>query len=284
MYSIDLHTHSHFSDGTLSPSDLVQAALGAGVTQLALTDHDCIDGWEMAEQAAQGTGLRLIRGVELSAQWVKPRASKPSAVHVIGLHITDPAPLAAALVAQQQIRGERAAQICQKLAAHLRCADPWPAVLALADGRAEGVTRAHIATWLVQQGRVQRHQQAFDRWLAEGKPAYVGLAWMSMQQAIEVITASGGVSVLAHPTRYGLSATNTRHLIAQFAQLGGQALELPANNEPPATRQMIDRMVAEHQLMVSIASDFHGEHMPWIKLGRVPQPRDGQRGVWQTWA
>jgi predicted metal-dependent phosphoesterase TrpH len=284
MYSIDLHTHSHFSDGTLSPSDLVQAALRAGVQTLALTDHDCIDGWVQAEQAAQGTPLQLIRGVELSAQWVKPRGSKPHSVHIVGLNITNAMPLHTALMDQQQIRAQRAEQICRKLAAHLNCADPWPEVLALADGRAEGVTRTHIATWLVQQGRVQRHQQAFDRWLAEGKPAYVGLAWMSMQHAIEVIAASGGVSVLAHPTRYGLSATNTRHLIAQFAQLGGQAVELPASNEPPATRQMIDRVIAEHGLMVSIASDFHGEQMPWIKLGRVPLPRPDQRGVWSCWA
>lgn len=284
MYSVDLHTHSHFSDGTLSPHALVQAALGAGVQQLALTDHDCIDGWAEAEQAAQGTPLRLIRGVELSAQWIKPRGSKPSSVHIVGLHIGDPAPLIYALIEQQQIRAQRAQQICQKLAAHLKCPDPWPEVLALADGRPEGVTRAHIATWLVQQGRVQRHQQAFDRWLSEGKPAYVGLAWMSMQQAIEVIVASGGISVLAHPTRYGLSATHTRQLISTFAQCGGQAVELPASNEPPATRQMIDRMIAEHDLMVSIASDFHGAHMPWIKLGRVPRPREEQRGVWQCWA
>lgn len=283
MYSVDLHTHSHFSDGTLSPTDLVRAALGAGVTELALTDHDCIDGWAEAEHAAQGTSLRLIRGVELSAQWVKPQGSKPNAVHIVGLNITDAAPLSAALIDQQQIRAQRAEQICQKLAAHLKCPDPWSAVVALADGRAEGVTRSHIATWLVQQGRVQRHQQAFDRWLAEGKPAYVGLAWMSMQHAIDVIAASGGVSVLAHPTRYGLSATNTRHLIAAFARMGGQAVELPASNEPPATRQMIDRVIAEHGLMVSIASDFHGEHMPWIKLGRVPYPRDDQRGVWHSW-
>ena len=162
MYSIDLHTHSHFSDGTLSPTDLVRDALGAGVTELALTDHDCIDGWAEAEHAAQGTSLRLIRGVELSAQWVKPQGSKPNAVHIVGLNITDAAPLSAALIDQQQIRAQRAEQICQKLAAHLKCPDPWSAVVALADGRAEGVTRSHIATWLVQQGRVQRHQQALD--------------------------------------------------------------------------------------------------------------------------
>jgi len=87
--------------------------------------------------------------------------------------------------------------------------------------------------------------------------------------------------VLAHPTRYGLSANVLKRLVADFVVCGGRALELPAFQEPPATRAMIDRLVAEHRLMVSTASDFHGDSMPWIKLGNVPSMKAGQVGVWE---
>lgn len=283
MLAVDLHTHSRFSDGALSPTELVAAAQVAGVTWLALTDHDSLDGLPEAQQAAAAIGLRLIAGIELSTQWVKPRASKPMSLHVVGLDLQDLAPMHAVLVQQQQVRAERAQAICQRLAKYVKV-DPWPEVLALADGRPEGVTRAHVAEWLVQRGVINKHQQAFDRYLGEGKPAHVPLQWMPLADAIAVIRACGGQAVLAHPTRYGLSATNIRHLVAEFAQLGGQALELPPRHEPIGTRGMIDRLVDQHALRVSCASDFHGPNMPWLKLGQTPVMSAGQRGVWEVFS
>jgi predicted metal-dependent phosphoesterase TrpH len=107
---------------------------------------------------------------------------------------------------------------------------------------------------------------------------------MPLADAIAVIRACGGQAVLAHPTRYGLSATNIRHLVAEFAQLGGQALELPPRHEPIGTRGMIDRLVDQHALRVSCASDFHGPNMPWLKLGQTPVMSAGQRGVWEVFS
>lgn len=283
MHHADLHLHSRFSDGHLSPADLMHAAHAAGVTHLALTDHDTLDGLPDAEPAAQALGLCLLRGIELSTQWMKPRAkplpnSKPISLHVVGLGLQNLAPMHAVLVQQQQTRADRAQAICQKLQKYCP-QDPWPAALALADGRAEGITRAHLAEVLLQQGVVQRHQQAFDRFLGDGKPAHVPLQWMSLAAAIDAIRACGGVAVLAHPTRYGLSATHVRHLLAEFAQLGGQAVELPPANDPPSTRSMIDRLAEQHGLALSTASDFHGAHMPWLRLGHTPKLKDGQRHV-----
>ncbi len=280
MQRVDLHMHSRFSDGSLSPTALMQAAAAAQIDRVALTDHDTIDGLAEARQAAELLGIDLINGIELSAQWIKPAATKPISIHVVGLGMTDLPKLQAALQQQQQVRATRGQLICQRLQPYIQ-RDAWPEVLAMADGQAERVTRAHIAEWLLQQGLVQRHQQAFDRWLGDKRAAHVPLAWMSLSDAVQLIHACGGQSVLAHPTRYGLSAAVLKRLVADFAACGGRALELPAFQEPASKRDMIDRLITQHGLMVSTASDFHGDSMPWIKLGNVPVIKAGQVGVWE---
>lgn len=280
MQRMDLHTHSYFSDGTLSPSALIAHAHAHQVDMLALTDHDTLDGLPEARQAAQQHGLTLIDGVEISSQWQKPHKKNCMGVHIVALAPKNTAPLQELLAEQQQIRAARAVQICQRLE-KIAKVDPWPDVLALADGRAEGVTRSHIANWLVQKGIVSKQQQAFDRFLKEGKAAFVPLQWAELAQVIDCIKVSGAQSVLAHPTRYSLSATHIRYLVGLFKSLGGNAIELPSAYEPPATRHMMDYLIDQHDLAVSVASDFHGENMPWLKIGQVPVSNSTQRGVWQ---
>jgi len=276
----DLHTHSYFSDGQLSPSDLVTAAHAAQVTHLALTDHDTLDGLSEARQQAQVLGMQFIDGVELSTQWTRATTKRAVSVHIVGLSMTDLAPLEAVLENQKVIRARRAEMICAKLE-KITKKSAWDAVLALASGRAEGITRGHLAQWLVDEKLVMKHQQAFDRYLGEGKSAYVPLEWMTMADGVAAILASGGQAVLAHPTRNNLTSTALRYLLADFKAAGGQAIELPAVSEPPATRGMINRLVKEHGFAVSTASDFHGAHMMWNKLGYVPQLTEGQKGVWE---
>lgn len=276
----DLHTHSYFSDGQLSPADLVTAAHAAQITHLALTDHDTLDGLSEARQQAQVLGMQFINGVELSTQWTRATTKRAVSVHIVGLAMTDLAPLEAVLENQKVIRARRAEMICAKLE-KITKKPAWEAVLALAGGRAEGITRGHLAQWLVDEKIVTKHQQAFDRYLGEGKSAYVPLEWMTMADGVAAILASGGQAVLAHPTRNNLTSTALRHLLIDFKAAGGQAIELPAVNEPPATRGMINRLVKEHGFAVSTASDFHGAHMVWNKLGYVPQLAEGQKGVWE---
>jgi len=105
---------------------------------------------------------------------------------------------------------------------------------------------------------------------------------LSLQETIQIIHQSEGYAVLAHPTRYDLSATNVRYLIELFAQLKGDAVELPPSGEPLSTRQMVDRMIEQLDLKVSIGSDFHGDNMPWIKLGNTPVPKADQQGIWNV--
>nr|WP_315280422.1 PHP domain-containing protein [uncultured Acinetobacter sp.] len=281
MHGVDLHTHSNISDGTLSPAELVAAAIQQGIHTLALTDHDSMDGVALARQAAQGQALEIISGVEISSQWSRPATQKSYSVHVVALNMQNPAPLQALLEQQKQIRAERAIQICDLLTP-LIGQDIYNDVLLKVEGVADRITRTHIAKTLQEKGIVTRVQQAFDKYIKEGKKAYVKFDGLSLEDTILVIHDSQGFAVLAHPTRYDLSATNIRYLIEIFAKYGGDAVELPPNNDPASTRQMVDRLIAEHGLKVSVGSDFHGENMPWIKLGNIPRVKEGQIGIWES--
>lgn len=282
MMGVDLHMHSCFSDGELSPEALVQLAQEKQIHTLALTDHDTIDGNIFAAQQAQQLGLKFIQGVEISSFWLRPTTQRQHSVHIVALNIQHIEPMQQLLAQQQVQRAERALLICEKLQQALKT-DFLPDIRALVDGVDARITRSHIAKVLVQHRVVTRIQQAFDRFLKEGKRAYVPFIGVGMADAIEIIHQSGAVAVLAHPTKYDLSATNVRTMIELFAQAGGDALELPPASEACSTRQMIDRMVAQFDLKVSIGSDFHGRHMPWLHLGNVPTLKQGQIGVWESW-
>jgi len=279
MFGVDLHTHTHISDGTFSPEQLVQAAVDLKIHMLAVTDHDTMDGLSSARKYAQDHDIQIISGVEISSQWSRPNTKKSYGVHIVALNMQDEAPIQAMLENQKKVRAERAKVICDLLE---KCIDfdIYPDVIAKVDGQADRVTRTHIAKTLVEKNIVSRPQQAFDRFLKEGKKAFVKFEGLGLKDTIDVIHASQGFAVLAHPTRYDLSATNIRYLIELFAEAGGDAVELPPSIEPASTRQMVDRMIQQFDLAVSIGSDFHGENMPWIKLGNTPRVKEGQIGIW----
>ncbi|ENV09903.1 hypothetical protein F966_01729 [Acinetobacter higginsii] len=281
MFGVDLHTHTLISDGTFSPEQLVQAAVDLKIHTLAVTDHDTMDGLLRAQDYAQAHDIQIISGVEISSQWSRPNTKKSYGVHIVALNMQDEAPIKAMLEQQKKVRAERAKVICQLLE---KCIDfdIYPDVIAQVDGEADRVTRTHIAKALVEKNIVSRPQQAFDRFLKEGKKAFVKFEGMGLKETIDVIHASQGFAVLAHPTRYDLSATNIRYLIELFAESGGDAVELPPSIEPASTRQMVDRMIQQFDLAVSIGSDFHGENMPWIKLGQTPRLKEGQKGIWES--
>lgn len=280
MFGVDLHTHTLISDGTFSPEQLVQTAVDLKIHTLAITDHDTMDGLLRAQDYAQAHDIQIISGVEISSQWSRPNTKKSYGVHIVALNMQDDAPIKAMLEQQKKVRAERAKVICQLLE---KCIDfdIYPDVIAQVDGEADRITRTHIAKALVDKNIVSRPQQAFDRFLKEGKKAFVKFEGMGLKETIDVIHASQGFAVLAHPTRYDLSATNIRYLIELFAESGGDAVELPPSIEPASTRQMVDRMIQQFDLAVSIGSDFHGENMPWIKLGQTPHVKEGQKGIWE---
>lgn len=302
---LDLHSHTTASDGTLSPEQLVALASEAGITMLAITDHDTMAGYLSIEQdfnqvnvaktncqqlsANQTNNIRLIAGVEVSCRhtllggYNKHNQGAERIIHVVGLDIQDTATMQHALQGTQISRGVRARQMVEKLAKLLEhdVEYLWQAVLKKVAGNANTLGRAHIAQVLNELGLVKATQEAFDKYLADGKPAYVAIDSPTMPEAVALIHRCGGLAVLAHPTHYGLSATRVRRLIADFAQMGGDGCELPSDSEPKSTRQMIDRAIASNALLVSVGSDFHGASMPWRKLGQVSTLNVGQTGVWE---
>lgn len=286
---IDLHCHSTRSDGTFSPTEVVSRAHAAGVTVLALTDHDTLLGIDEARAAAESYDMQLINGVEISCEHTLSggygkNKSTNKIIHVLGLDFSNRAKMHETLQQLQDSRATRGQRITEKLSELLGIDydELWQQILNKANGNPQAVGRAHIGQVLFERGEVKTVQKAFDKYLADNKPAYVAIEALSMERGIKLIHACGGKAVLAHATRYQLSATRVRKLIEEFAALGGDGCELPADSEPLSTRRMVDRSIAEHQLAVSIGSDFHGSNMPWRRIGDVPSPTAEQQGIWQS--
>ena len=285
---IDLHCHSTCSDGTYAPAEVVQRAHSAGINVLALTDHDTLLGIDEARAAADACDITLINGVEISCEHTLSggygkNKSTNKIIHVLGLDFSDREKMHATLQQLQDSRATRGQRITEKLSELLSIDydELWQAVLAKASGNPQAVGRAHIGQVLFERGHVKTVQKAFDKYLADNKPAYVAIEALTMEHGIKLIHACGGKAVLAHSTRYQLSATRVRKLIEEFAALGGDGCELPASIEPLSTRRMVDRSIAEHGLAVSTGSDFHGSNMPWRRIGDVPAVNPEQRGIWQ---
>jgi hypothetical protein len=272
MADFDLHTHSVCSDGTLTPRELVARAAARGVRTLALTDHDTVAGLDEAASAARQHGIAFVRGVELSARFGE------QVVHVVGLGI-DPGEsrLREGLARQQAMRAQRAAEIGRRLA-KLGLAVTDRAFALAGPGQ---VTRTHYARALLQARLVGSMQEAFDRYLGRGRPAYVKADWATLEEAVAWIAGSGGVAVLAHPARYKLSAGQRDRLLAAFREAGGAAMEVATGNATRDELHCYADLARRHGLRASLGSDFHDPAQTWIELGRLPELPAGLVPVWE---
>lgn len=286
---IDLHCHSTCSDGTFSPTEVVKKAHEKGVKMLALTDHDTILGIDEARKTANDLDMLLINGVEISCRhrviggYSKKPAQSEKVIHVLAYGFDNVEKMNNRLSAIQQSRHTRGYAICEKVAKNfgLSIDDIWHDVLQQANGNPQAVGRVHIAKVMVDKGLVNDVQKAFSGYLADHKSCYVALDGLNLKECVDLIHDCGGKASLAHATRYNLTANKVRKLIADFAKVGGDAVELPTTNEPVSTRHMVDRVIKEHQLFVSIGSDYHGTTTPWRTLGGVPKLHEGQIGIWE---
>ncbi len=258
---VDLHSHSTASDGGLSPAALVAAAAGAGVVALALTDHDSVAGLDEAQRAATAHGLSLVPGVEISVTW------EHRTLHILGLGIDpDSAPLTAGLAQLQHRRLLRAAAIAAKIE-RLGLAGAMAQAEALACGGQ--ITRSHFARLLVGAGICKDAKRAFKRYLAAGRPAYVAGEWAHLGDAIDWIHGAGGLAVLAHPFKYPISRGARQRMLSAFRACGGDAIEVSCGSSTAEEIQSSARDAIDHGLAGSLGSDFHGDHQPWIRLGRI---------------
>jgi predicted metal-dependent phosphoesterase TrpH len=270
---IDLHTHSHFSDGTLPPAQLVALAAARGVTVLALTDHDTTAGLEEARAAIGTSAMRLVPGVEITAGW------RGQELHVVGLGIdAASAPLQQHLRHLVELRRARIAAIGARLARqrHFAQRDPARGVL----DTAPVPTRMHLARALLAAGDARSVQDAFDRWLARGTAGHVPQEWPQVDAAIGCIRAAGGHAVLAHPHRYKLSSGALGQLCGFFREAGGAALEVSLPALSPNDAGRIARLARQHGLAGSAGSDFHEPGLPWRPLGRLAKLPEGIEPLW----
>ena len=256
---IDLHTHTIFSDGSLTPEELVEQACSIGLSAVALTDHDTTAGVPRFLAAAHGRPVRAIPGVEISADF------SPGAMHMLGYFIRpDDAALAERLRWIREGRDLRNAEILRKLNA-LGLTLEWDEVAKHAG--ADVVGRPHFAQAMIERKYVGDKNEAFDRYLGKGKAAYAERKRFTPEDSIGLIRAAGGVAVLAHPFTLGLDEAGLRALVGQLAEQGLGGIEVYYSEHSANLQQAYMKLAGEFNLVATGGSDFHGALAPDIKLG-----------------
>lgn len=260
---IDLHTHSSFSDGTVSPEGLVLLAKKEGLSAIALTDHDTTDGLPSFLAAGAEYGVEAIPGVEFAALW--PEYGRPE-IHIVGLGFDPDAPALRARMGEiRRSRERRNESMARKLSA---AGLPIALEEVAANAGGEVITRAHFANVLLQKGYVRSRQEAFSRWISPGLPGYAGREFLTPACCIRTIREAGGRAILAHPALYPLTEAQLEALCRELAGEGLDGIECQYSTYTPAQRRTMERLAARFGLLPSGGSDFHGENKPDIRLGR----------------
>lgn len=273
-YSVDLHMHSTASDGALTPTELVTLCAERGLTHMALTDHDTMDGIEEAGRAAEQVGLCLIPGCELSTRWQGVN------IHVVALMPGGlQGPLVEGLRQQREARIKRAEVIAERL-------EKAGLSNALEKARAQAgsdrpLGRPDFARALVEDGLVADWASAFKRYLGSGKKGDVKALWPEISDAVSWVVDSGGVAVIAHPLRHGLTRRKRGLLMDTFQAAGGQAVEVVSGQQNPDSTRDLARQLVERNLYASMGSDFHfpGSHAAPGSMSLIP--RTAAPPIWQ---
>lgn len=276
MIKYDLHSHTKYSDGSLSAQALIALAIERGITHLAITDHDTVQAHlQLTENnnSYASEKINIIKGIELSSQW------NNMGVHIVGLNIDiHSTAITAAVKHQTQLRIERVKTIAKKLLQRGFPDITQGAMILAGDGQ---VGRPHIAQHMVDEGLVSSLGQAFNKYLGAGKVGDISSVWPDLECVVEWINAAGGVAVLAHPSRYKMTRTKRRRLMADFSDAGGQAIEVCAGNQVPGVAEEMAAVCDEFGFHASVGSDFHNPDYKWVKLGQYPSLPKACRPVWE---
>lgn len=275
MLNIDLHCHSHVSDGVLPPAEVVARAARNGVDVFALTDHDDLAGLAEARAAADIAGIAFIPGVEISVSWGR------HTIHIVGLRVDPVNPvLTQGLARIRTGRTARAQRIGDELAK--------AGIEGAFDGaRSHAVNqqiigRTHFARWLVAEGHVPDMRTAFKRYLTPGNPGYVEHEWTTLENAVNWIRVSGGLAVIAHPGRYATTARELHVLFDEFRTFGGEGIEVVTGSHHPGEYGKFADLARAFGFKASRGADFHapGEG---IDIGRLPALPHYCKPVWAGW-
>ncbi|KAA9131358.1 PHP domain-containing protein [Marinihelvus fidelis] len=269
--NIDLHSHTHCSDGALSPAALMARAVDNGVTTLAITDHDTVDAFD-GLPAAPGS-LQLVRGIEFSTTWGSV------GIHVLGLDIDPGSPAILEGVSHQAAARERRAE---RIGANLAKLGVEGALEGAAHHAAgSNIGRPHFARHLVDAGITDSMETAFKKYLGDGKAGDVRESWASMSQVVDWIRAAGGIAVLAHPLAYKLTRTRLKRLLNDFIEAGGEGMEVVSGQQNEQQTRSLGQLCRDMGLLGSRGSDFHAPGQGWKELGAVAPMPERVSPVWE---
>lgn len=259
--TVDLHTHSTASDGSDTPSQVVGLAVEAGLSALALTDHDTLEGVGSAVDAATSTELELIAGVELSLDYER------GGMHLVVLWLEPgPGPLQDRLAGLQAGRDHRNVRIVETLT---RLGMPVTIEEVEREAGGGSVGRPHVAAVMMAHGYVPDIRTAFDLWLGKGKPAYSDRERLDPGEAIALARESGGVPILAHPHTLGITtASEMADLLDGLSRAGLVGLEAMYSGYRRHEREGYADLARRFGLVASGGSDYHGTYKPGLMIGR----------------
>lgn len=256
---VDLHLHSRFSDGSDDPEAIVAAAAAAGLSTIALTDHDNLEGIERARAAAAEFEVELISGTELSVEW--PRG----AMHLL-VYFLEPGS-GALQDEMRRIRDGRRNRNLEMIE-QLNRIGLEISVAEVEAEAGEGVTgRPHFAAILLRKGYVESLSDAFDRYLAAGRPGYVPRLRLEAARAIELATASGAVTSVAHPHTLGVSADDYGRAFSDLVAAGLGGIEAYYAEYSPEVRHHLAGLAAQLDVVATGGSDYHGSYKPGLAIG-----------------
>jgi len=261
--NIDLHTHSYYSDGLLSPKEVVRKALNAGCNFFSLTDHDTLDGLEEAKQYSESFNLKFVNGVEISAQ------HNSQSIHIVGLGINpNERLLIDGLRKNNQFRVDRAKKISEGLG---RVGITRAYEKARALSKTDYITRTHFAQMLIKENICPNMSSVFKKYMTGKKPGAVKGEWASSFEVINWIHQAGGLAILAHPLRYKMTLTKLKKLVKDLKLLRLDGIEI-VNSFSSAEDVAVSKLIAdENELLYSGGSDFHGWADQTIELGNIPK-------------
>ena len=261
---VDLHMHTTASDGVLSPSALVERAFDVGIKTLSVTDHDTMAGIDEATGAAIDRGMKFLPGIEITAVYNRKD------VHMLAYFLENKQDQLARFLVQQRADRTRRVQEMSKKLAELGVPINIDEKIMRCESTGQAVGRPDVANALFAAGHVTSVQEAFDRFLGDGCPAYVPRNGISPVDVIRMVTEVGGVTALAHP---GLLKKDS--LISDLASGGLDAIEVYHSDHTLSDESRYLRLAEEHDLAVSGGSDFHSDHHRRAKcFGKVGLPRE----------
>lgn len=263
---VDLHVHSTRSDGTFSPTELVDYAIEKGLSAFALTDHDTVDGLSEALEYADSRRKfhgdkvsEVIPGIEFSTEYEERE------VHIVGLYIDYRNPDFTAylkdFIVSRTLRNHKMCRLLTEAGFAIRYED------LLKEFPNAVITRAHYAKYMMKQGYIKSIKEAFERYVGDHCPYYVPREKVTPQQAIELILKAGGVPIMAHPILYRMSEQRLDALTAQLKDCGLMGIEAIYSTYKPCDERQIRALADKYDLLISGGSDFHGTNKPGIDLG-----------------